>query len=163
MPYLNPAVLEHPRILDVSRSARGVWLLSVCYLDKWQRHLPDLRFPRAVIYRFGATRRDIQQLTTQGLWVREGAEILVPQELPNRLGEPITLWRYASNAPYRSRIPDDVRRAVYERDGHACLHCGATEPLTLDHIVPWSQGGEDAFENLQTLCLRCNASKGARV
>lgn len=63
----------------------------------------------------------------------------------------------------RRHIPDAIRLAVYERDGYACLHCGATEALSLDHIHPYSMGGEDTLENLQTLCRSCNSRKGARV
>lgn len=63
----------------------------------------------------------------------------------------------------RKAIPSALRRAVYERDGYACLHCGATDRLSLDHIHPWSRGGEDTLENLQTLCRPCNSRKGARV
>lgn len=63
----------------------------------------------------------------------------------------------------RRHIPDELRFAVYERDGFTCLHCDATENLSLDHIHPYSLGGEDALENLQTLCRSCNSRKGARV
>lgn len=63
----------------------------------------------------------------------------------------------------RQRIPDDVRQRIYARDGHACITCGETTDLTLDHIHPWSLGGDDTEDNLQTMCRRCNASKGARV
>ena len=63
----------------------------------------------------------------------------------------------------RRRIPDDLRISVYDRDGWACLHCSATESLSLDHIHPYSLGGEDVFDNLQTLCRPCNSRKGARV
>lgn len=65
--------------------------------------------------------------------------------------------------PRRAHIPQAVRRAVYERDGWACLHCGAMTNLSLDHVEPWSLGGSDDESNLQTLCLPCNVSKGARV
>ena len=66
---------------------------------------------------------------------------------------------------WRNRVPISakLRARVYERDGHACVHCGATEPLSIDHIVPWSKGGPDVFENFQTLCRPCNSRKGARV
>lgn len=64
---------------------------------------------------------------------------------------------------YRARIPRSVRVAVLTRDGGCCLRCGTAEDLTLDHIVPWSLGGSDDISNLQTLCRRCNASKGART
>lgn len=63
----------------------------------------------------------------------------------------------------RRHIPDAMRYAVYERDGYTCLHCGTPESLSLDHIHPYSMGGEDSFENLQTLCRPCNSRKGARV
>lgn len=38
-----------------------------------------------------------------------------------------------------------------------------TEHLSLDHIHPYSLGGEDTLGNLQTLCRPCNSRKGARV
>lgn len=63
----------------------------------------------------------------------------------------------------RSKIPPVVRGEVYARDGFACLHCGAKTNLTLDHIHPWSLGGSDEIDNLQTLCRPCNSRKGARV
>jgi 5-methylcytosine-specific restriction endonuclease McrA len=31
--------------------------------------------------------------------------------------------------------------------------------LHIDHIVPWSKGGETALENLETLCSECNLGK----
>lgn len=72
------------------------------------------------------------------------------------------------DGPYRGQtlrppIPIELRRAVYERDGFHCVQCGADRPLSLDHIYPWSLGGEDTFDNLQTLCLPCNSRKGARA
>ena len=81
-----------------------------------------------------------------------------------------TIWRdraWRSQPPTvlppRPWIRPSLRAAVYERDGNACLHCGTTERLTLDHIHPWSLGGTDTFDNLQTLCRSCNSKKGARV
>ena len=62
----------------------------------------------------------------------------------------------------REPINPELRARVYERDGHACLHCGATEDLALDHIIPWSKGGPDTYENFQTLCRICNSRKGDR-
>lgn len=67
--------------------------------------------------------------------------------------------------PRRNRptIPDSLRHEVYSRDGYRCLHCKSRRDLSLDHIYPFSLGGEDTYENLQTLCRPCNARKGARV
>lgn len=70
-------------------------------------------------------------------------------------------WRQSQLRDYRPRISAALRHAVYERDGWACLHCGAEDRLSLDHIHPYSKGGEDSYENLQTLCSSCNSKKGA--
>jgi hypothetical protein len=69
----------------------------------------------------------------------------------------------ASDVYERERIPLAVRRAVYKRDGFACLECGARHKLSLDHEVPVSSGGDNSEENLRTLCLDCNFAKGATV
>lgn len=53
-----------------------------------------------------------------------------------------------------------LRRSVFERDGFQCKMCGTKEKLTIDHVRPVSKGGGNEFENLQTLCLSCNCSKG---
>lgn len=64
---------------------------------------------------------------------------------------------------YRKRIPRNLRHNVFKRDNYRCVECGATNDftmLTLDHIVPRSEGGEDNEDNLQTLCIKCNLEKG---
>lgn len=63
----------------------------------------------------------------------------------------------------RAVIAAALRLRVYERDGHLCVICASGFDLTLDHIYPYSLGGEDAYENLQTMCRPCNSRKGARV
>lgn len=60
-----------------------------------------------------------------------------------------------------------LRYKVLCRDRFACRACGrspSTHPgvaLQVDHIVPWSQGGETVESNLQSLCEQCNGGKGA--
>lgn len=65
---------------------------------------------------------------------------------------------------YRERrpIPAALRRRVMERDEHTCQECGATDDLSIDHIVPSSRGGPETEENLRVLCRPCNSRKGAR-
>jgi hypothetical protein len=61
-------------------------------------------------------------------------------------------------------ISDDaLRNQVFERDQWHCKSCGATERLSVDHIVPVVKGGGNELENLQTLCLSCNSSKGSEI
>jgi hypothetical protein len=64
---------------------------------------------------------------------------------------------------HRRAIPRAVRLNVLARHDHACVACGAEQDLQLDHIVPWSAGGEDTEENLQVLCASCNRTKGATL
>jgi len=52
-----------------------------------------------------------------------------------------------------------VKEAVFKRDGDRCRFCGSQIDLTVDHIIPVSQGGKDEFGNFQTLCRKCNSSK----
>ena len=35
--------------------------------------------------------------------------------------------------------------------------------MTKDHILPKALGGENTIDNYQTMCVNCNASKGARM
>lgn len=46
--------------------------------------------------------------------------------------------------------------------GGVCLACGGT-PVTVDHVMPLSQGGSNTLRNLQPLCRRCNARKGGQI
>ena len=58
-----------------------------------------------------------------------------------------------------------LRFEVLKRDNFKCCACGASpakDPaveLHIDHIIPWSKGGETEAENLQTLCSVCNLGK----
>ncbi|MDE2290440.1 MAG: HNH endonuclease [Elusimicrobia bacterium] len=63
----------------------------------------------------------------------------------------------------RERISEEVRMAVWQRDGGKCAKCGSNEFLEFDHIVPVSQGGSSTMRNVELLCERCNRGKGANV
>ena len=58
-----------------------------------------------------------------------------------------------------------LRFKVMQRDNFTCVKCGASPAkdqnvvLQVDHIIPWSKGGETEIDNLQTLCEKCNLGK----
>ncbi len=58
------------------------------------------------------------------------------------------------------------RRNLFARDGNRCQYCGKRHPtseLSLDHVVPRSQGGSNCWENIVCACIRCNVKKGGRT
>lgn len=62
-------------------------------------------------------------------------------------------------------IRQEKRLAIYIRDGLACAYCGATieqTKLTLDHLIPYSEGGSNDQTNLVTCCNSCNSRKGTQ-
>jgi 5-methylcytosine-specific restriction endonuclease McrA len=68
--------------------------------------------------------------------------------------------------PRTSRDPSlRLRFLVMRRDAFKCQHCGkspathANIELHIDHVMPWSKGGETTFDNLRTLCRDCNLGK----
>ncbi len=68
----------------------------------------------------------------------------------------------------RREISLSLRYEVLKRDNFRCVKCGhspATEArvqLHIDHVVPWANGGETVFTNLQCLCSECNLGKSNR-
>ena len=75
-------------------------------------------------------------------------------------------WR-KSVAGQRALMTSSLREEIKERDSYKCCSCGigiSDEPnllLEIDHIKPLSKGGLTERVNLQTLCWKCNRSKGA--
>ena len=70
-------------------------------------------------------------------------------------------WRWVERKQSRRpAIPSAIKAAVFKRDGEVCVYCGQTAgPFHLDHVVPWSRGGEHSVENLVVSCPSCNLSK----
>lgn len=74
-----------------------------------------------------------------------------------------------SAAGQRALMTSSLREKIKKRDNYTCCSCGnstAKEPnllLEIDHIVPIAKGGMTTEDNLQTLCWKCNRSKGTRI
>jgi 5-methylcytosine-specific restriction endonuclease McrA len=58
------------------------------------------------------------------------------------------------------------RRNIFARDNNQCQYCGRRFPtteLSLDHVVPRSQGGQSTWDNIVCSCVNCNVRKGGRT
>ncbi|OAN39415.1 HNH endonuclease [Chloroflexus islandicus] len=76
----------------------------------------------------------------------------------------IRLVRYI-RIPRQLRLPCS-RRGVFARDRETCQYCGqqpGRAHLTMDHVVPRSQGGLTTWDNVVTACRDCNHRKGGRT
>ena len=64
---------------------------------------------------------------------------------------------YYVRAPFRSRAPLH-RKALFARDFYLCQYCGERADC-IDHVLPVSKGGRNAWENMVACCRPCNAAK----
>lgn len=54
------------------------------------------------------------------------------------------------------------KKNILKRDAHTCQYCGrnGSERMTIDHVIPKSQGGRTVWENVVSACRACNLKKG---
>lgn len=76
------------------------------------------------------------------------------------------------NSKNRKRSPysGTLKIEVFQRDNFRCHYCKrhkdelpAGVSLTLDHKIPYSDGGDDSFGNLVTACSECNGGKSNKI
>jgi 5-methylcytosine-specific restriction endonuclease McrA len=110
---------------------------------------------------------ELYRLHTWGDWIRlrpeAGEACIRSARLRVRVPEVVCLSRY-------DRLPGTAvtfsRRNVAKRDHHTCQYCGAQpgwEQVTIDHVVPRSQGGASSWTNCVAACVACNARKADRT
>src|SRR5262249_10132825 len=122
-------------------------------------------------------------LAKHGIVVRDGNDYRLPPDLASlsqqERNELVGLCDEAINAYLEKRgaavydhrraalgyVSGSLRYEVLKRAGFHCELCGVSadeRAIEVDHIVPRKHGGEDDLTNLQALCFKCNANKGAR-
>lgn len=102
------------------------------------------------------------------------------------LSDPINLSKVKiRNAQYRKDNPElscanrHKRREMAIKNGNntltwrqmqeikaenpTCKACGASEDISVDHILPLDRGGQNCKENCTVLCRSCNSSKHAKT
>ncbi len=57
------------------------------------------------------------------------------------------------------------KKNILKRDAYTCQYCGhnSGEKMTIDHIIPKSQGGRTVWENVVSACRACNLKKGNKL
>lgn len=84
-------------------------------------------------------------------------------------------WKSLNYEKYLQIKRDDQRKRKYNlrsgkidvadwnkmlaENNYSCVHCGAQDDITQDHIIPLSKGGLNVIENIQPLCRSCNSKK----
>jgi 5-methylcytosine-specific restriction endonuclease McrA len=66
---------------------------------------------------------------------------------------------------YKREVPFS-RKNILVRDGYKCQYCGDdfnSGDLTVDHIIPKVQGGNNDWTNVVACCRSCNIRKGGRT
>ncbi|MFH1662834.1 MAG: HNH endonuclease [Chloroflexota bacterium] len=57
-----------------------------------------------------------------------------------------------------------TRFGVFQRDRYTCQYCSKiSHQLTIDHVLPRNQGGEQCWENVVSACVSCNFRKANRT
>jgi 5-methylcytosine-specific restriction endonuclease McrA len=67
---------------------------------------------------------------------------------------------------YQKYQPSFSKISIFLRDKGSCAFCGdrlSHKTFTIDHVIPTSRGGSNAWLNVVTACKGCNGKKGART
>ncbi len=99
-----------------------------------------------------------QEAIKQALKLAIGKLKASPKASPEKLGDPNK--RYVSKGLERQVWEKSQGRCTFEFQGRRCT---ATQHLEVDHIDPWSYGGETKAENLRLLCRAHNRYLGAQI
>ena len=152
-------------VLVLNKTFLAVHVISVrrafCLLFKDLAEVVTLEEGQYMTYDF-ATWREVSEFRSKHFreedddWVRTvSSEIQVPRV--------IRLIHY-------DRLPKQTvkfnRRNIFARDNNQCQYCGRRFPtteLSLDHVIPRSQGGQSTWENIVCACVGCNVRKGGRT
>ncbi|MDP3887415.1 homing endonuclease associated repeat-containing protein [Hydrogenophaga sp.] len=126
---------------------------------------PSVVGPKAYIRRWGGWRAALTAFVKS---INESPELQAQpvQSAPSPVFQKDTP-QYAEPVPRSISLA--LRYRVLVRDKFRCVICGAspakdgTVELHVDHIFPWSRGGQNTEENLRTLCFKCNLGKGDKV
>lgn len=97
------------------------------------------------------------------VYKRERKKTIERETLDELINEGLVFNSYVDKFGNRSKIPNDLANAVWNRDGGKCSICNSNLNLEFDHIIPVSKGGATTYRNLQLLCEKCNREKSDKI
>lgn len=144
----STALWHQSEFIDLSAEAKLLWIDALFYAH--------INRTNMFIHSEFAGKDAAEQLIQAKLWARhaDGFEIL------NWQSHGYSFFKMSASQP---NWPTHAYAAVYQRDGHACRYCGRANNLSIDHVIPRSQGGIHESENLVVACRSCNSKKGGRT
>lgn len=133
------------------RAAREQWLAAnPDYSRKWyQRNIETERARARKVMRRDRLNHPKRERERRRRYRENNIETVRAREREN------TQRRRALKGTCSPRLAELMAALVRE----PCAYCGATENITIDHIVPLSRDGRHEASNLAPACYSCNASK----
>jgi hypothetical protein len=151
---IDDRFFTHPLARRVGKDGRALFIAGACLVAEERTvdyidgdHLPEIAREAGV--RGPSTARKLVEVRMWTAAVRGGWHIT----------SDLVRISYSGS---RESIPTFLRDRVLQRDGHACVKCGAADDLHIDHRMPVALGGRSTASNLQVLCRPCNLAKGAK-
>lgn len=137
-----------PKVVQAGNQAFGAWSRAAAFCSHFSPDEAFISFATA------------KKIAARGTW-----QILIRCELAKERADGYEILdcvlHYKPHGS-RPRIADNMRSKICERDGFICHICGAPvdpDDVHLDHVKPFSRGGETTFDNLRVSHSRCNLSK----
>ncbi|MEM7524074.1 MAG: HNH endonuclease [Pseudomonadota bacterium] len=170
---LHADMLDDPKVQLLPATVFKAWVNILCLATKADGdgrvgELGDIAF--ALRCDTDATRSALGHLTQQGLLAESAAGVFSVVNWRKRQFQSDDsadrVRRYRQRRKKLGLTSNGYAKhadTVMERDGHACVYCGATESLCIDHVIPIAQGGGDALDNLACACKSCNSGKAGRT
>jgi hypothetical protein len=132
--------------------------------DSGSASLDTVRQALEGLEKIGAIRQEGEPNREGTLYrVRLPEEIEVCQRRRAEQDKPPAISATEREADFYNILENRIK--IYERDNYHCTYCGkqlTRFTVTLDHITPVSEGGDNSADNLKTTCLQCNSRKTAR-
>lgn len=164
---LKEAKLEINRIVNISdedlfRNIENVWI-SLGRQPKYSEiKKPISQFStKPYETRFGTWRKALEAFVSYINSDDDSEDI-------DQISEKIEITSKPEKVVHKTKrdISERLRFKILMRDGFTCKKCGRSPmneigvELHVDHLIPWSKGGETVPDNLETKCKKCNLGKG---